>query len=197
MSRLISHPNKINSSSNTMSTATIVFGKVYLNKSKSKYTTIKMLLDSGASSSIAHARLFRYLNTYQDTDTVWNTMAGTLATSKRGFLNIKMPEFNESAIIKINCHVTTNKSNYDIIVGRDTLRELGIIIDFSNDTVTWNGSQINMKPPNCNTTEHYYISDPSNIEDAKDRMKRILHAKYEKANLNQLVKESTYFSKYE
>ena len=63
-------------------------------------------------------------------------MAGTLSTSKRGSLNIKMPELNETATIKIDCHVTTNKSNYDIIIGRDTLRELGITFDFRNDTVT-------------------------------------------------------------
>ena len=119
-------------------------------------------------------------------------MAGTLSTSKRGSLNIKMPEFNETATIKIDCHVTTNKSNYDIIIGRDTLRELGIMLDFSNDTVTWNNSTISMKPPNCNLTEHYFINDPSNVEEASDRMKRILDAKYEKANLNLLVRDATY-----
>ena len=77
-----------------------------------------------------------------------------------------MPEFNELTKIKIDCHVTNNKSNYDIIVGRDTLSELGIALDFSNSSITWNGSRIDIKPPNCNTTEHYFINDPSNVEEA-------------------------------
>ena len=109
-------------------------------------------------------------------------MAGTLSTSKRGSLSIKMPEFNESATIKIDCHITANKSKYDIIVGRDTLCELGIALDFSNSSIAWNSSRIDMKPPNYNTTEHYFINDPSNVQEASDHMKRILDAKYEKAN---------------
>ena len=129
---------------------------------------------------------------------VWNTMVGTLSTSKRGSLNIKMLEFNESTIIKIDCHVITNKSNYDIIVGRDTLCELGIALDFSNNTVMWNGSRIDIKPPsNCNTTEHYFINDPSNVEEASDRMKRILDTKYEKANLNKLLSDTIYLDNHE
>ena len=156
-----------------------------------------MLLDSGASSSIAHERLFKRLNTYVDNSTVWNTMTGTLSISKRGSINIKMPEFNETATIKIDCHVTTDKSNYDIIIGRDTLQELGITLDFSNGTVTWNNSTISMKLPNCNLTEHYFINDPSNVEEASDRMKRILDTKYERANLYLLVRDATYLSEYE
>ena len=121
MSQLTSQTNKANQTHKPVPTAPIVFAKVFLNRKKTKYKFIKILLDSGASSSIAHARLFKNLNTYTDNSTIWNTMAGTLSTSKRGSLSIKMPEFNESATIKIDCHVTNNKSNYDIIVGRDTL----------------------------------------------------------------------------
>ena len=54
-----------------------------------------------------------------------------------------------------------------------------------------------MKPPNCNTTEHYYINDSSNVEEASDRMKRILDPKYEKANLNKLVTDAIYLDNYE
>ena len=197
MSQLTSQTNKANQTHKPVPTAPIVFAKVFLNRKKTKYKFIKILLDSGASSSIAHARLFKNLNTYTDNSTIWNTMAGTLSTSKRGSLSIKMPEFNESATIKIDCHVTNNKSNYDIIVGRDTLCELGIGLDFASNSITWNGSRIDMKPPNCNTTEHYFINDPSNVEEASDRIKRILDAKYEKANLNKLVRDAIYLDRAE
>ena len=197
MSQLTSQTNKANQTHKPVPTAPIVFAKVFLNRKKTKYKFIKILLDSGASSSIAHARLFKNLDTYTDNSTIWNTMAGTLSTSKRGSLSIKMPEFNESATIKIDCHVTNNKSNYDIIVGRDTLCELGIGLDFASNSITWNGSRIDMKPPNCNTTEHYFINDPSNVKEASDRIKRILDAKYEKANLNKLVRDAIYLDSHE
>ena len=197
MSQLTSQTNKANQTHKPVPTAPIVFAKVFLNRKKTKYKFIKILLDSGASSSIAHARLFKNLDTYTDNSTIWNTMAGTLSTSKRGSLSIKMPEFNESATLKIDCHVTNNKSNYDIIVGRDTLCELGIGLDFASNSITWNGSRIDMKPPNCNTTEHYFINDPSNVKEASDRIKRILDAKYEKANLNKLVRDAIYLDRAE
>ena len=59
MSQLTSQTNKANHNKKPVPTAPIVFGKVFLNKSKTKYKTIKMFLDSGASSSIAHPT---YLN---------------------------------------------------------------------------------------------------------------------------------------
>ena len=54
-----------------------------------------------------------------------------------------------------------------------------------------------MKPSNCNTTEHYLINDPSNVEKASDRIKFILDAKYEKANLNKLVRDAIYLDRAE
>ena len=38
-------------------------------------------------------------------------------------------------------HVTDQKSNYDVIFGRDLLRELGISIDFQNNFVRWKESK--------------------------------------------------------
>ena len=70
MSQLTSQTNKANQTHKPVPTAPIVFAKVFLNRKKTKYKTIQMLLDSGASSSIAHARFFKYLNMYQDTNTV-------------------------------------------------------------------------------------------------------------------------------
>ena len=58
MSQLTGRPKNSNNNSNkSIATAPIVFAKVFLNKKRTKFTYIKMLLDSGASSSIAHERL--------------------------------------------------------------------------------------------------------------------------------------------
>ena len=103
MSQLTGRPKYSNKSNNNKSIATapIVFAKVFLNKKRTKFTYIKILLDSGASSSIAHERLFRKLKTYVDNSTVWNTMAGTLSTSKRSSLNTKMQNLSRPQQLRL------------------------------------------------------------------------------------------------
>ena len=103
------------------------------NKKKSTYsdkkpTYIKILLDSGASASIVHKSYVR-INNYEShriSENVWNTMAGSFTTSYESTLNISLPELNPTAHISAKLFVTENKSNYDLIFGRDLLRELGI-----------------------------------------------------------------------
>ena len=54
-----------------------------------------------------------------------------------------------------------------------------------------------MKESNCSVTNSYFIHDSPAVEDSTDRVKRILDAKYEKADLTALVKDMTYLSKEE
>ena len=39
------------------------------------------------------------------------------------------------------------ENTYDMIIGRDLLHELGMVMDFSTATVTWDNSWINMQDP--------------------------------------------------
>ena len=54
-----------------------------------------------------------------------------------------------------------------------------------------------MKDSNCTVSNSYFIHDSPAVEDSTERVKRILDAKYEKADLTQLVKKMTYLSKEE
>ena len=36
---------------------------------------------------------------------------------------------------------------YDMIIGRDTLRKLGIILDFDKSKIDWKGMKVEMKDP--------------------------------------------------
>ena len=76
-------------------------------------------------------------------------MVGTFNTFSLTELNIKLPELNRTAMITAECHVTNAKSNYDLTFGTDLLRELGINLNFKNNTISWQDIFIPMKPVDC------------------------------------------------
>ena len=174
------------------------------NKKKHTYsgkkpTYVKILLDSGASASIVH-KSYVQKNNYEShkiSENVWNTMAGSFTTSYESTINITLPELNPTAHISAKLFVTENKSNYDLIFGRDLLRELGISLDFENNLVSWQHVEIPMKPRDCTVEGHFAIEESTNVQQATTRIKKILDAKYEKANLKEIVKSLNYLTKSE
>ena len=57
-------------------------------------------------------------------------MAGSFSTLCKAEVKNKLPELNFTAHVFAPFHVTSQKSNYDVIFDRDLLRELGINLDF-------------------------------------------------------------------
>ena len=191
---LTNKPTKVDSS--TKRTQKVSRSK-NLNRKETKY--VKVLLDSGASASIIHQSYVRK-NNYDFRKTsanAWTTMAGSFSTSYETTINLTLPELNPTAHISAKMHMTENKSNYDVIFGRDLLRELGISLDFKSNTVTWQHIEIPMKPKDCTVRGHFAIEESVNVKQATSRIKKILDAKYEKANLKQLVKKLNYLTKTE
>ena len=98
---------------------------------------VRILWDSGASASIVH-------NSHVD---LRGQMKNTKMIHERtAEIKLRLPELNATAEITANCHVTNQKSNYDLIIGRDILRDLGIELDFSNNATNWNKIRVPMKP---------------------------------------------------
>ena len=58
-------------------------------------------------------------------------------------------------------------------------------------------SQIPLKASDAQPTETYQIKDSAAVEDATERLRNILDAKYEAANLQEVCKGSTHLSKDE
>ena len=86
---------------------------------------MSILLDSGASASITHSSyLFRNELGKNDVTREWSTMAGTFKTTCLAEIKLKLPELSDSAEINVNCHVTKQKSNYDLILWHEILCEL-------------------------------------------------------------------------
>ena len=65
-------------------------------------------------------------------------MAGSFSTLCEGKVKIKLQELNFMAHIFAPFHITSQKSNYDVIFGQDLLQESGINLDFQNPRYPWN-----------------------------------------------------------
>ena len=72
-------------------------------------------------------------------------MVGSFSTFCKAEVKIKLSELYVTVHIFASLHVTSQKSNYNVIFGRNLLRELGINLDFQNSFVGWKETKIPMK----------------------------------------------------
>ena len=105
-----------------------------------------------------------------------------------------MPELNVTAYISAPFHMTTKKSNYNVIFGENLLRELGIQLDFPNNFIGWQDTNLPMKPIDCKVRTYFTIQDGKNIRNATKRIKKLLEANYKKANLKKIVNNFKYLN---
>jgi hypothetical protein len=76
-----------------------------------------------------------------------------------------------------------------MILGCDVLTGLRIKIDFGNNVLEWDSIVIPMKDADENIKEAFALHELKAVVQASDRLKSILDAKYEKADLREVVKE--------
>ena len=85
-------------------------------------------MDSGASALIIQESYENKNNfiTSKNSASEFSTMVGSFSTSHGAEIPFEIPELNVTAHISTPFHVTTKKSNFSVIFGRDLLWELGI-----------------------------------------------------------------------
>ena len=90
---------------------------------------IKVLLDSNASALIVRKDVLheRY-KILRDKKNKWSTMAGTFNITFVTEKILKFPKLNHSADIYAKCHLTNKLINYNLVLGRDILHELGKVL---------------------------------------------------------------------
>ena len=161
----------------------------------SRFSTIKILFDSGASETILSNSVLGSIKTHKTKAQQWNTAGGVATTSEKATIQFSLPEFYEKTIVQKEVHVFSTPMNYDMIIGRDLMSELGINLDFYFQKVRWQNAEIPMKLPDATITSDFYIQDSSLVEEEADRIKKILDAKYEPANLAEIAEQSIHLSK--
>ena len=167
-----------------------------LRVAKGEIKTIRCLLDTGADETCINKKFVKKFKKVKTAPTVWSTTAGRLMTKYKVKAYFSLTEFYEKKIIEWNCHAFDNTCQYDAIIGRDLLSELGIKFDFKFGNIEWNNATIPMKLVDC-TVQDMYVQDADSIKSETDRVKSILDAKYEPADLDQIVGEYSHLSKLE
>ena len=94
--------------------------------------------------------------------------------------------------------VDLNIDRYDMIIGCDLIRSLGIDIHRGDMTIHWDDAAIPWRDIDSTAKDVFALSQhnaPSNAE--TKRMKRILDAKYSKADIKTIAESSTHLDPQE
>ena len=111
---------------------------------------VRILFDSGCGSTLINKEFVKKLKTIKTAESTWKTKAGNFKTNAKVKAKFIMPEFYANGDIEWTVHVDNSsrkESNYDMIIGRDLLHELGIDLLFSQGKMQWEGSSIPMRNP--------------------------------------------------
>ena len=125
-------------------------------------------------------------------------MGGTFTTKQKALVDFKFPELDNNKTVTWICHVddATNPENtlYDMIIGMDSMVELGIHIDTETKRVCWKENSTPLAnrgtyqdAATINTLYHMTVNE--NVMEAEARQARILDADYSKVNIYDYVKE--------
>ena len=108
-----------------------------------------VLFDSGSTGSWMNAKsLPKGINGKSVTPVQGSTLAGNFKSSREvNLTHLVFPEFSKhKALDKATMRVFDSHCRYDMIIGRDVLRTLGLNLDFQDNIMTWDGQSVSMKP---------------------------------------------------
>ena len=165
----------------------LAFVRLNTRHGKPKPITIKALLDSGAAGSLIAKEFVTKLRKNNNQKQEWSTPAGPMTTGETVKAQFTLPELQDDKLIEWNLHVTDSLGANDMLIGRDILQFLGIDIRFSEQTVEWGHVSIPFKDADATSADAYHIHEDDHMSDATDRLKRILDAKYEAADLDDVI----------
>ena len=94
-------------------------------------------------------------------------MVGTFNTAFILVLKIKLLDLNHIKKNYAKCHLTNTLLNFNLILGRDILHELGKNFNFKNKTITWQEVSISIKPPNCTANEFFVIKESKLVQNTE------------------------------
>ena len=136
----------------------------------------------------------------------WLTSNGTFTTYGKGSIQVNFFEYSKSKEVTVTPYIiqygkdTENKPAFDLILGTKTLNELGIILDFKNKIITIDEIKLPMQSIEELPTSRkraWQLNnavarniEPASTHDPTQRAVRILDAKYEKADLQSVVKDN-------
>ena len=181
----------------------IIFVKLVIPEGKkdiqSKTRLVKALVDSGASESIltkAKAGKIPVKNTKQERQ--WSTAAGVLTTNTKIVTSFSFPELHANKLINQSLHVfDLNIEHYNMIIGRDLIRSLGIGIHGADTIIHWDDAAIPWRDIDSTTNNVFVLLQYNPPNSVTKIMKRILDAKYYRADIKTIAERSTHLDPQE
>ena len=128
-------------------------------KNGSETVMLRALLDSGAGASLIAEKHCKQLKT-ANKKASFKTVAGKFHTAGEVKTVFQLTELNPTAKIEYKLHVANTLGVYDMILGRDILKNLGIILNHANETIIWDDASIPMKSASAQTADSFHIKDP-------------------------------------
>jgi hypothetical protein len=107
----------------------VVYGELNSRHGKAKWHNfLKILLDSGTSSSILLGKYAEKLRQRHIKPVEWSTQAGNFTTKYKAKVEFLMPELDATKSVTWMFHVDDSPGvhRYDMIIGRDNLSELNL-----------------------------------------------------------------------
>ena len=175
-------------------------------KKVSEKKTIRVLLDSGSDGDLLFhekgtPKQFPYLT--RQVPKTWHTSNGDFQTKGKGDIQLKFFQYSNTKKVLVKPDIVeydgvkVEKPVFDLILGTQTMDELGIILDFKHKMITIDEivlpmTAINQMPASKDKVLKLNNSlaepkEPKSTEEATQRVVRILDANYKKADLQAVV----------
>ncbi len=135
----------------------------------------------------------------------WGTSNGTFVTNKVGNIEISFLEYSASKKVRLQPDIVEYSPGdqvpmCDLIIGKQTMHDLGVKLDFQEKTITIdeillpmrNIANLQLRPRITRALRENtcFAQEPISTRSATKPMVKILDAKYEKADLPAIIKEN-------
>ena len=114
-----------------------------------KRRILRCLIDSGSTGCIILNEFTAGLQKQNCKSAKWTTKGGVFSTDSECTVPFYIADSSTQKLINWTCHIDTSdrsaSSNYDMMIGKDLLNELGIDIKFSSGTLKWEDTEVPMR----------------------------------------------------
>ncbi len=171
-----------------------------------KQKLVRVLLDSGSDGNLVFADKGKPMllpSSKRLVPQLWNTLNGMFQTKCKAEIKLNFFEYSDSkrylAEPDILEYDKNNKPQYDLILGVKTMKRYGIILDFKDKMITVDEVKLPMQNINylqgsstlrALKLNHSLTMEPQSTQEATKRVTRILDAKYQKADLQAIVRDN-------